>query len=272
MIGRLFRQPLRKTPLEPLQQGEPAEMPRRLDLRRRIGGILRRIAKLEGIPLHPEQAGARVAAAPPADADDGRQIAGVARPLGGQLAGDDRAERGVAGGGIGQIPGVHQIAGPRMASLLARHGTDDGEPVGHLRGLGPVLGELDARDARGDRLGVAAVLVAHERAEGLELRRAALHPEEDAGLAALAEVGRVGRGDGAPAEGAERNARRHGPQDIATGHLLLSHGQFLWTNSAELIRAQKMSSKPSARSPVERTWSRQVATSSGVGCRASVRR
>ena len=45
----------------------------------------------------------------------------------------------------------------------------------------PALGDRDARDGRGDRLGLAAVLGARLGVEGLELAGTAGHPEQDAG-------------------------------------------------------------------------------------------
>ena len=119
-------------------------------------------------------------------------------------------------------------------------------------------------------LGAAAVGMALERAEGLELRGAALHPEQDAGLVPLPQVGGVGGDDLAEGQHAGGEAgRRQQAQELSRriyigrraparpgwrGHQAAGRrrrpARYLrWMNSALLTSAQKMSSKASARSP-----------------------
>ena len=194
-----------------------------IDLRRGVRGRFVRVGDLERLPGRAEDPGTRVGAAAGADADHGGKIGGlVVRRRGGEPAGDDRAERRMTDAGDRQVAGVEEIGGPRVAPLLAGHRTDHRQPIGDLRRLRPVFGETHPGDLGGDRLRAPAVGMVLEGAEGLELRRAPLHPEEDAGLVAAPQFLGVEGGDGAPAGAGEDEARRGqagGAQQVATrGH------------------------------------------------------
>ena len=91
--------------------------------------------------------------------------------------------------------------------------------VHDLRTVGHVLGDLDAGHAGGNRLGLAAVFVIGQRAEGFELRRAALHPQQDAGHAVRAEFVRRRADHVGPVECARRQAEGGNlPQKIASAY------------------------------------------------------
>jgi hypothetical protein len=74
-----------------------------------------------------------------------------------------------------------------MTPLFARHRADNGGMLHGLGHLGKVFGNLDSRHAGRNRLGFTAIGMTRLRAKGLELARATLHPEQDAGHAAAAE-------------------------------------------------------------------------------------
>ena len=120
---------------------------------------------------------------------------------------------------------MHQIRGPRVLAFLAVHRADQAEVVHRLGDLRQVLGDLDAGDGRLDRLRLAAVGMARLGIEGFELARAALHPEEDAGLAAFAQVGRIGSQQVLPAQHAgRRGSGGNGFEKIAAADLAAADG------------------------------------------------
>ena len=78
--------------------------------------------------------------------------------------------------------GHHVMVAGAVVALVVAHRTDDGELVSDLRQLGHVLGELDPRHARRDRRKLTTDLGRGIGlgVEGLEVRRAAIHPDQNA--------------------------------------------------------------------------------------------
>ena len=103
-------------------------------------------------------------------------------------AADDAAEARVLDRPGRGIAGVELIGGPLVVALLVGHRADQGDVLHRRGGLLPALGDLDAGHGGVDRLGLAAVVVLGLGVEGLELARAARHPEQDAGHLPLAQV------------------------------------------------------------------------------------
>ena len=72
---------------------------------------------------------------------------------------------------------VHEERGPRMTSLFACHGTDDGQLIGNLGSLLKMLSNLNARHIGRYGLRFASVVVFGKWTECFELTRPTFHPE-----------------------------------------------------------------------------------------------
>ena len=111
----------------------------------------------------------------------------------------------------GRVAGVELVSGALVVAFAVGHRPDQGDVVHGGGGFFPAVGDPDSGHGRFDGFGAAAVGVVGLGVEGFELAGPALHPEQDAGhLAAAQLVGMHGQQVG-EAEVQPQPRQRPGP-------------------------------------------------------------